>query len=262
MSKSTAHAHFTFGEKDERSRILHEQLPQVRYLARQIHQNLPRHVPLEDMVHAGVIGLIDAFNKFDRSKQVKFSSYAKFRIRGAILDSLREMDWGPRELRRKGRLVEEARHKLTLVLGRDPMEIEMAAELNLGLRIFQKLRTDLDKFAVVSVRPQSPEFENEIDMCECLPDKSGDTALFSCIRSEMTDLLSRAIVNLGERQRQVLALYYLEELTMKKVGILLGIRESRVCQIHSSALVHLRGRLDHLRSPTTLAAWAVRAGGH
>jgi RNA polymerase sigma factor (sigma-70 family) len=97
MSKNSAQAYSSWQDKDERDRILLEQLPQVRYLARRIHERLPRHVPLEDLVHAGVIGLIDALNKFDRSKHVQFGSYAKFRIRGAIIDSLREMDWGPRD---------------------------------------------------------------------------------------------------------------------------------------------------------------------
>ena len=116
MSKNTAQAYTTWQDKEDRDRILLEQLPQVRYLARRIHERLPRHVPLEDLVHAGVIGLIDALNKFDSSKHVQFGSYAKFRIRGAILDSLREMDWGPRELRRKARKVEEAHRKLSLDL--------------------------------------------------------------------------------------------------------------------------------------------------
>ena len=105
-------------DEAERERLLLEQLPQVRYIARRIHERLPRHVPFEDLVHAGVVGLIDALQKFDRAKQVQFSSYAKFRIRGAILDSLREMDWSPRDLRRKARRLEEAQNKLSSELGR------------------------------------------------------------------------------------------------------------------------------------------------
>src|SRR5579863_6784380 len=119
---------------EERERLLMEQLPQVRYIARRIHERLPRHVPFEDLVHAGVVGLIDALHKYDRSKHVQSGSYAKFRIRGAILDSLREMDWGPRELRRKARKVEEAHRKLSLELSRAPSENEMAAELGMALQ--------------------------------------------------------------------------------------------------------------------------------
>src|SRR5262252_9200278 len=109
----------------ERERVLMEQLPQVRYIARRIHERLPRHVPFEDLVHAGVLGLIDALNKFDQSRHVQFRSYAKFRIRGAILDNLRELDWSPRDLRRKGRMVEQAYAQLCGTLGRAPSESEV-----------------------------------------------------------------------------------------------------------------------------------------
>ena len=112
--------------EDARQQLLSEQLPQVRFIARRIHERLPRHVPLEDLVHAGVVGLIDALQKFDYDKHVQFGSYAKFRIRGAILDSLREMDWSPRDLRRQSRRLEETHNKLRLELGRNPSEPELA----------------------------------------------------------------------------------------------------------------------------------------
>src|SRR5208283_5038387 len=117
MSKHPAHTYQGVASEAERERILMEQLPHVRYIARRIHERLPRHVPFEDLVHAGVVGLIDALGKFDQSKHVQFSSYAKFRIRGAILDSLRELDWSPRELRRKGRLVDSTYCELSSKLG-------------------------------------------------------------------------------------------------------------------------------------------------
>src|SRR5579884_2784878 len=110
------------GDANDRDRLLLEQLPQVRYIAHRIHERLPRHVPFEDLVNAGVLGLIDALHKFDGSKHVQFSSYAKFRIRGAILDSLREMDWSPRELRRKSRHIEDVHSRLANRLGRAPTE--------------------------------------------------------------------------------------------------------------------------------------------
>src|ERR1700686_3020358 len=156
MNKNTAQAYAAWQHNEERDRILLEQLPQVRYLARRIHERLPRQVPLGDLVHAGVIGLIDALNKFDRSKHVQFGSYAKFRIRGAILDSLRELDWGPRELRRKARRVEEAHRKLSLELSRAPSENEMARELEMSLAEFQHLLGELDSLEVGSLRVASP----------------------------------------------------------------------------------------------------------
>jgi RNA polymerase sigma factor FliA len=249
MNNPTAQAYTAWQDKarqdkEERDRILLEQLPQVRYLARRIHERLPRHVPLEDLVHAGVIGLIDALNKFDSSKHVQFGSYAKFRIRGAILDSLREMDWGPRELRRKARKVEEAHRKLSLELSRAPSEQELATELGMTLREFQQLLSELDSLEIGSLRVESPWDGKEEDLCDYLPNAPEDTPFFRCLRSEMKQLLARVIAELPEKEQQVLSLYYFEELTMKEVGAVLGIGESRVSQIHSLAVVRLRSRLE------------------
>ena len=144
MTKHPAEAYQRVQTDAERERILMEQLPQVRYIARRIHERLPRHVPFEDLVHAGVLGLIDALNKFDLSKHVQFSSYAKFRIRGAILDSLRELDWSPRELRRKGRLVDSVYCDLSGKLGRAPNENEIAQEMGINLAELQALLAELD----------------------------------------------------------------------------------------------------------------------
>jgi RNA polymerase sigma factor FliA len=261
MSKNTAQAYASWQDDEERERVLMEQLPQVRYLARRIHERLPRHVPLEDLVHAGVIGLIDALNKFDRSKHVQFGSYAKFRIRGAILDSLREMDWGPRELRRKARRVEEAERKLSLELSRAPTEVEVAKELNLELKEFQQLLTELDGLEVGSLHLESPWDGKEEDLCDYLPNAPEDTPFFRCMRSEMKELLARVVGELPEKEQQVLALYYFEELTMKEVGAVLGIGESRVSQIHSLAVVRLRARLEELMKVQKPAGRAAQAGG-
>jgi RNA polymerase sigma factor for flagellar operon FliA len=238
---------YTPGPDEEiRERLLIEQLPQVRYIARRIHERLPRHVQLEDLVHAGVVGLMDALQKFDHSKQVLFASYAKFRIRGAILDSLREMDWSPRNLRRKARRLEEVYNQLRSSLGRNPSETEIAAELGLDLRGLQTLLGEISGLEIGSLRVESPRDGREEDLCEYLPDDSEETPLFLCLRSEMTQLLARAISELPEKERQVLALYYYEELKMKEVGIVLGVGESRVSQIHSMAVIRLRARLAEL----------------
>jgi RNA polymerase sigma factor for flagellar operon FliA len=246
MTEATQRAYTVWQDEDERERLLLEQLPQVRYIARRIHERLPRHVPLEDLVHAGVLGLIDALHKFDRGKHVQFGSYAKFRIRGAILDSLREMDWSPRDLRRKSRRLEETTAKLRLELGRNPSEPELAAALGMDLRGLQLLLGEIDGLEVGSLRVQSPRDGKEQDLCEYLPDRPEETPLLICLRSEMKDLLTRAIAELPEKERQVLALYYYEELTMKEVGAVLGVGESRVSQIHSMAVVRLRSRLAEI----------------
>src|SRR5467141_3077066 len=149
-------AYTAWQDEAQRERLLMDQLPQVRYIARRIHEHLPRHVPFEDLVHAGVVGLIDALHKYDQKKQVQFASYAKFRIRGAILDSLRELDWSPRELRRKGRMVEQAYSTLAGTLGRAPNESEIARELGLELRELQSLLAELDGLELTSLRVESP----------------------------------------------------------------------------------------------------------
>ena len=229
-------------------------------LARRIHERLPRHVPLEDLVHAGVVGLIDALNKFDSSKHVQFGSYAKFRIRGAILDSLREMDWGPRELRRKARRVEEAHRKLSLELSRAPTENEVATELGMALTEFQHLLGELDSLEVGSLRIESPWDGKEEDLCDYLPNAPEDTPFFRCLKSEMKALLVRVIAELPDKEQQVLSLYYFEELTMKEVGAVLGIGESRVSQIHSLAVVRLRSRLEEIMGTGDRRAQAAAFG--
>ena len=145
------------GSVPERDQILLEHLPTVRYLARRIHERLPQHVELDDLISAGVVGLIDAFSKFDHTKQVQFKSYAQFRIRGAILDSLRTLDWSPRELRRKGRAVEEGIRSVTHKLGRVPTEPEIAREMDMGLSEFQQLLGELKGLEIGSLHMERSE---------------------------------------------------------------------------------------------------------
>ncbi|MBV9572886.1 MAG: FliA/WhiG family RNA polymerase sigma factor [Acidobacteriales bacterium] len=224
-------------------RLLMEQLPQVRCIARRIHEHLPRHVPLEDMIHAGVLGLIDALHKFDCTKLVRFPSYAKFRIRGAILDSLREMDWSPRDLRRKGRRLDDAHNKLRSELSRSPNESEIAIELGMNLGELQALLGELNGLEIGSLRIQSSRDGKDEDLCEYLPSDPEETPLILCLRSETREQLDTAVNQLPEKERQVLTLYYYKELTMKEVGTALGVGESRVSQIHSMAVRRLRTTL-------------------
>ena len=254
-------AYSTTMSEDERNRILLDQLPQVRYIARHIHDRLPNHVPLEDLVHAGVVGLIDALNKYDLTKEVQFKTYAKFRIRGAILDSLRELDWSPRDLRRKSRTLEEATARLSHDLGRSPTEQELAQELAMSLQEFQHMLTELDGLDLGSMHIESGEEGHEEDLCEYIPGNPEESPYYLTLRTELRSLLSRAINELSEKEQHVLSLYYYEELTMKEVGAVLGVGESRVSQIRSLALIRLRTRLQQMLAtkavPGHLAAQAV-----
>src|SRR3984893_7896341 len=231
----------------ERDLMLMEHLPTVRYLARRIHERLPQHVELDDLVSAGVVGLIDAFSKFDHTKKVQFKSYAQFRIRGAILDSLRTLDWSPRDLRRKGRAVEEAIRSVTQRLGRAPAEHEIAGEMELSLDEYQQLLGDLKGLEIGSLHMERSEDSGDQELAY-IPGSPEEDPLFRCLRGEMKQRLVDAIEDLPERERLVLTLYYYEELTMKEIGLTLGVVESRVSQIHSSAVLRLRTALADLRS--------------
>ena len=261
LSKNTAPSYIGGQEKEQRDRILLEGLHQVRYLARRIHERLPQQVPFEDLLHEGIIGLIDAINKFDRSKQVKFGSYAKFRITGAILDSLRKIDWGSRDLRRKARQIEEAKRKLSMELRGAPTDVEIAQELKLDLRQLQQLLTKLHGLEVISLNVESSLDGKVEDLCDSLPSPIEDTPFFVCLRSERKQILAGVIAELPQKEQQILALYYFEELTMKQVGAVMGIGESRVSQIHSLSIARLRARLDSLMSPAKPSASAAQVGG-
>jgi len=229
----------------EQERVLLEHLPMVRFHARRIHEKLPQHVDIEDLVSAGVVGLMDAFAKFDPDKKVQFRSYAQFRIRGAILDSLRTLDWSPRELRRKGRAVEEAIRVVTARTGRVPGEPEVASELGVSLDDYQQLLGDLKGLEIGTLHAERNEDSGEEELAY-IPGRPEDDPLFHCLRGEMEDRLADAIANLPERERLVMTLYYYEEMTMREIGMALGVVESRVSQVHASAVVHLRSALKDL----------------
>ena len=250
-------------DEEVRNRILMEQMPQVRYIARHIHDRLPQHVSIEDLVHAGVLGLMDALSKYDEARQVQFKTYAKFRIRGAILDSLRELDWSPRDLRRKARMIETVSARLSHTLGRSATEQELACELGLSLEAFQLLLGELEGLDLGSFHIESNDRDQDDDLCEYLPGNPEESPYYLTMKSELRQFLSKAIEELSEKEQQVLSLYYYEELTMKETGAVLGVGESRVSQIHSLALLRLRVRLETLLSGKQisphLAETAVRS---
>src|SRR5271155_1312540 len=229
-------------DPEDRQRLLTENLPEVRYIARRIHDRLPSHVPFEDLVHAGILGLIDAVDKFKPDKNVQLKSYARFRIRGAILDSLRQLDWSPRNLRRQARRIEEAHRDLAALLGHAPSEPELASHLALDLEDFQHLLGELRGLDLGSLHGHSDDSGGE-DQVSGVAIRPEEDPFDVTLRLEMRTHLSQAVGELEDKERQVLALYYLEELTMKEVGMIMNIGESRVSQIHTAALIRLRARL-------------------
>jgi RNA polymerase sigma factor FliA len=242
-------------DPEEREKLLMENLPQVSYIARRIHGRIPGQVPLEDLINAGVVGLIEALDRFDPAQNVQLKSFAKFRIRGAILDSLRGMDWGSRDLRRQNRRIEEAIGKLRNDLGRSPSETEVAEELGIDLDEYQHLLGELRGLTLGSLQEVDAEEGGGEEVAEYRPEVLERDPFFLCLRSEMKALMAAAIGDLAEKERRVLALYYFEEMTMKEIGLILGVGESRVSQIHSAALLEMRAIL---REQMALRASASR----
>jgi RNA polymerase sigma factor FliA len=228
----------------ERERLLTDHLPDVRYIAQRIHERLPVQIPLEDLVHAGIIGLIEAVDRFDPTKHAQLATYARFRIRGAILDSLRTTDWSPRSLRKRARAIEAANRSLSSELGRSPTEAELAERLSMTLPKFQHLLTELNGLNLGSLE-SSCDFDSQEPQADVQqPNSPSGDPFFSCLKEEQKSLLTEALEVLNEREKQVISLYYFEELTMKEVGVALDIGESRVSQIHALALLRLRERLE------------------
>ncbi len=221
----------------EQELLVVDHVPVVRFIARRIHRRLPQYVPIEDLYSAGVVGLLEALDKFVPSKQVEFRSYAQFRIRGAILDSLRDVDWGSRGIRRKGRNVDRAIQTLTSRFGRPPTDLEVAQELNTQLADYQRLVRELEGLQLSSLDPAEM-----IDV----PARREDDPLFQFLHAELRERLVVAIGNLREQERHVLTLYYYEGLKQKEIGLIMSLGESRISQILSSAVAHLRGALAGL----------------
>lgn len=231
-------------EIEDRDEFIVKELPKVYYIARRVYERLPQHVSFEDLVHAGVIGLIEAVRSYEARKSVPFNAYAKFRIRGAILDSLREMDWGSRPLRRKGRKMEEAIATLSAKLGRQPEEDEIAEEMGVSIDKLHELALRLDGLKLVGQEVNSVADRSEKqDLIESAP--SPDENPFDlCLRSEVQDQLAEAIATLSEKEQLVISLYYREKLTMKEIAKVVNLGESRVSQIHAMVLPKLRAALQ------------------
>src|SRR5208337_3398060 len=211
--------------EDRRQAIILEQLPQVYHIATRIHERLPRHVPLEDLVHEGVLGLMAALSNFDNSKQVQFQTYAGFRIRGAILDSLRKMDWASRPLRAKGRRVTNAIAELVAALGRQPTEQEIADHLGMQLSKLQRLVAELDGLTLLGQETSAPYEQSEThDLIENAPDSGKNDPFTLCLRNEEQGRLAEFITQLTEREQLLLSLYYREELTMREVAEVIGVK--------------------------------------
>ena len=228
------------GNRDD---VLRRHLPLVRRVVQRLAARKPPHIEMDDLVSWGIVGLLDAISKYDPSKEASFSTYAQFRIRGAVLDHLRSLDWVPRSVRQKASLIEKVAHGLEGTLGRPPTEDEIAGELGVSLDDYQELLTRIGEMTLFSIEDLGFRNGEERFKLEQQPDDDDIDPLGALLTRERVDLVAEAIKRLPEREQVVVSLYYHEELTMKEVGAVLGLTESRVSQLHSQAMLRLKGHL-------------------
>ncbi len=218
-------------------------MPMVRAVARRLHRTLPRHIEIEDLISAGYLGLVDAAQKFEQSKQTQFRTYAEFRVRGAILDSLRELDWGTRSLRRKVRDIEQARRALTAGHGSAPADADLAREVGITLGELRETLTAAHNLETESLQAEREDAEGQ-DLLASLADPNAQDALTLCLEGEFKQALVDAIESLPERERLIITLSYYEELTLKEIGDMLTLTVSRVSQLRSAAINRLKTALQ------------------
>jgi len=229
----------------QRDALIQETLPLIKHIAHRVAIRLPSNVEIRDLINAGVLGLMDAIEKFEPERNVKFKTYAEVRIRGAILDSLRDLDWAPRSLRKKSKDLERMYADLSQKLGRPATDEEVSEAMGENIEDFHALVDQLHGLTIGSFENLSDSEDSE-NYINYYPDDGSNDPYVKFESNEVTRLLAEAIEELPEKERLVLSLYYFEEFTMKEIGALLGVNESRVSQLHTKATLRLRGKLGKL----------------
>ena len=231
---------------EQREELIIATLPLIKHIAHKVMMRLPATIEMRDLINAGVLGLLDAVDKFEPEREVKFKTYAEVRIRGAILDSLRNLDWAPRSLRKKSKDLEKVYAELGQKLGRPATDEEASAALGGNLDDFHALVDQLHGLTVGSFEAAADLDDRGEGKINYYPDDGANDPYAKFETNELTAMLGEAIDSLPERERLVLSLYYYEEFTMKEIGTLLGVNESRVSQIHTKATLRLRTKLSKM----------------
>jgi len=234
-----------FNTHDDKSRnlLMEHYRNLVRYCAERLHSKLPDKVELDDLISAGIFGLMDAIDAFDPSRGVKFETYCSPRIRGSILDELRSMDWVPRLVRARAHQLSRATHSLETHLGRKPTEKEIAEELDMDMDEFNRLQRDANATSLVSLTTKYNEGENEKDIREIdvIKDERSKNPVIEAQKRDLKNLLTKGLTR---AERLIIVLYYYEEMTMKEIGATLDLSESRVSQMHSSIIARLKAQMN------------------
>ncbi len=228
---------------ERREELILEHLGQVQLIARRIHERLPDHVPLDDLISTGIIGLISAIDNFDVSRNVQLKTYAEHKIRGAIYDSLRGLDWASRTLRKKAREIENAIDAAKRRLRREPMEEEIAAEIGLAVPEYRKRLIEVQGIDLQEL-DYSTDQENGSDLLRFVPDSEDNLPSRIVERSELEALVAEAIEKMPRIERKVLSLYYEQELSLKEIAPMVKLHLSRVSQLKAQAILRLRAYLE------------------
>ncbi len=237
------------GDIEARNGLIERYAPLVKYVAGRMAVNMPPQVEFDDLVSYGIFGLIDAIEKYEPSRGFKFKTYATTRIRGGIIDELRALDWIPRSVRQKSRQLQQVYADLENKLGRAATDDEVAKELGITQSEFDQLVTDVSGTAVISLDDvwHVGSDDDEIQIGDTIAGSEKDHPNFKIEREEVKQTLIEAIKALPPREKEVIALYYYEELTLKEIGLVLGVTESRVSQLHSKAIFRLKAKLHKNR---------------
>ncbi len=234
------------GDERARERLVVAYAPLVKYVAGRMSSGLPAHVEESDLISYGLTGLISAIERFDLSREIKFETYAITRIRGAIIDELRTLDWVPRSVRARARDIERANMKLEARFQRAPTDEEMAAELGMSTSEFQDALLQISHSTIVALDELwnvSDASGDQVSLLDTLPDRDAPDPQAVVDQGEQRDRIADAIAALPEREKLVIALYYYENLTLREIGEVLGVTESRVSQLHTKAVLRLRSKL-------------------
>jgi RNA polymerase sigma factor FliA len=215
----------------------------IRYIASRIASRLPRHIEIHDMINSGVLGLLDAIEKFDATKGVKFETYAEYRIKGAMLDSLRAMDWVPRSIRKVASMLETTSSDLEKKFGRPATNEEVAKAMDVGAERFYKIMNRISHISTISLEQDQHNSSSSHSLLDRIVDENHLKPSDRLDNEELNGMISGNIEHLPEKERTVISLYYFNELTMKEIGRQLKLTESRVSQIHTKAVGRLRGKL-------------------
>ncbi len=239
-----------------KNEIIVEYAPLIKYIAQKIASRLPSNIELDDLISCGVIGLMDAIEKFDPTRDNKFKTYAEFRIRGSILDELRAQDWVPRSVREKAKLVERAMQKLERELGRPPQDEEMCKELQVTQDEYHELLNKAKSVSLLNIDDSATFNRGDRRLMMGLLEKRRSSNPFSAVNYKRAqERIKDGIKSLPEKQRLVLSLYYYEDLNLKEIGQVLDVTESRVSQLHTQAVLRLRIKLKNdFESADDLAA--------